>query len=38
MFNVVEDYGPSLAEVPLDLSGPPPGVPKSLPERIEERK
>ena len=38
MFNGVEDYGPSLAEVPLDLSGPPLEVSKSLPERIEERK
>ena len=38
MFNGVEDYGPSLAEVPLDLSGPPREGLKSLPERIEERK
>ena len=38
MFNGVEDYGPSLAEVPLDLSGPSREVSKSLPERIEERK
>jgi hypothetical protein len=38
MFNGVEGYGPSLAEVPLDLSGPPREAPKSLLERIEERK
>jgi len=38
MFNGVQDYGPSLAEVPLDLSGPAQEAPKSLPERIEERK
>jgi len=38
MFDGVEDYGPSLAEVPLDLSGPGREAPKSLPERIEERK
>jgi hypothetical protein len=38
MFNGVESYGPSLAEVPLDLSGPSREVSKSLLERIEERK
>jgi hypothetical protein len=38
MFNGVEGYGPSLAEVPLDLGGPPREVLKSLPERIEDRK
>lgn len=38
MFDGVEDYGPSLVEVPLDLSGPMREAPKSLPERIEERK
>jgi hypothetical protein len=38
MFNGVEGYGPSMAEVPLDTRGPPREAPKSLPERIEERK
>lgn len=38
MFNSVEGYGPSMVEVGLDLSGPPRKAPKSLIERIEERK